>query len=118
MMGITKDTWIWSDPPMSDFRTTTAMTPEQALRIIEQERLDVLAEGSTEAECNMIAAYVLASAYRKLQHASEKPYERCFDAAFKALGRLESVRFMWNGPIHEAAALLRDATGPQGSTTA
>lgn len=40
-------------------------------------------------------------------------YERCFDAAFKALERLDSVRFMWNGPIHQAAALLREATGPQ-----
>lgn len=40
-------------------------------------------------------------------------YERCFDAACKALERLNSVRSMWNGPIHIAAALLRDATGPQ-----
>lgn len=38
---------------------------------------------------------------------------RCFSAAFKALGQLESVRYMWNGPIHQAVALLRDATGPQ-----
>lgn len=42
------------------------MTPEQALAYIEQERLDVLAEGQTEEECNSIAAYVLASAYRRL----------------------------------------------------
>lgn len=38
---------------------------------------------------------------------------RCFDAAFKALARLESVRFMWNGPICQAVDLLRAATGPQ-----
>lgn len=42
------------------------MTPAQALACIEQERLDVLAEGFSEADCNMVAAYVLASAYRKL----------------------------------------------------
>ena len=46
---------------------------------------------------------------------STKPvdYERCFDAAFEALTKLESVRFMWNGPIHQAATLLREAVGPQ-----
>src|SRR4051812_39067727 len=42
------------------------MTPEQALRMIEQERLEMLAEGATEADANMHAPYVLASAYRKL----------------------------------------------------
>lgn len=45
------------------------MTPAQALACIEQERLDVLAEGMSEADCNMVAAYVLASAYRKLMFA-------------------------------------------------
>lgn len=42
-------------------------------------------------------------------------YQRCFDAAFKALETLDSVRFMWNGPIHKAVALLRAATGPNPS---
>lgn len=43
------------------------MTPEQALAVIDQERLDVMAEGMTAADCEQIAAYVLASEYRKLK---------------------------------------------------
>lgn len=43
-------------------------------------------------------------------------YERCFDAAFKALKLLNSTRPTWNGPIHRAAALLLEATGPQPET--
>ena len=35
------------------------------------------------------------------------------DAAFKALQLLNSTRATWNGPIHRAAALLLEATGPQ-----
>lgn len=44
-------------------------------------------------------------------------YERCFDAAFKALQLLNSTRPTWNGPIHRAAALLLEATGPQPEAT-
>jgi hypothetical protein len=40
-------------------------------------------------------------------------YERCFNAAIKALERLDSVRYMWNGPIIQAVVFLREATGPQ-----
>ena len=40
-------------------------------------------------------------------------YERCFDAALKALEHLDSTRPFWNGPIHQAAAVLRKAVGPQ-----
>ncbi len=40
-------------------------------------------------------------------------YDKCFNAAFDALQKLNSVRFMWNGPIHQAAALLRGVTEPQ-----
>lgn len=35
----------------------------------------MLAEGHTEADCNMIAAYVLASAYRKLLNERAGPGE-------------------------------------------
>ena len=38
---------------------------------------------------------------------------RMFKAAFDALQRLNAGRSAWNGPIHQAAAILRDATGPQ-----
>lgn len=44
---------------------------------------------------------------------SARYHDRCFDAAFKALTLLDGVRYMWNGPIHRAVGLLRDATGPQ-----
>jgi hypothetical protein len=77
----------------------------EAFVLREIAECEALAEGQKEflrrlaAECTRSAAV-----------ASES---RCFDAAFKALERLDSVRFMWNGPIHQAAALLREATGPQ-----
>ena len=38
---------------------------------------------------------------------------RMFDAAFNALQRLNAGRSVWNGPIHQAAAILLEATGPQ-----
>ena len=41
------------------------MTVDEALALIEQERLDVLAEGMPEEQVNNTAAYVLASAVRK-----------------------------------------------------
>ncbi len=41
------------------------MTVDEALALIEQERLDVLAEGMPEDDVNNTAAYVLASAVRK-----------------------------------------------------
>ena len=56
----------------------------------------------------------IAEAVAILPRAAPAPsYEHCFDAALKALERLNSVRFMWNGPIHQAAALLLKATGPE-----
>jgi hypothetical protein len=45
-----------------------------------------------------------------------RPYERCFDAAIEALRLLDSTRPTWNGPIHRAVAVLREATGPQDVT--
>ena len=38
---------------------------------------------------------------------------RMFKAAFDALQRLNAGRSAWNGPIHQAAAILLEATGPQ-----
>ena len=49
--------------------------------------------------------------------ATDQAYQRCFDAAFKALQRLNATRPTWNGPIHQAAALLREVTEPKGDTT-
>jgi len=45
-------------------------------------------------------------------------YYACFNAAFDALQRLNATRFLWNGPIHQAAALLRGVTEPQGEALA
>lgn len=48
-----------------EFGHTPGLTVDQALALVEQERLDVLAEGHTEEFCASLAPYVLASAVRK-----------------------------------------------------
>jgi hypothetical protein len=67
------------------------MTPSQALAVIDQERLDLLGEGATAADCEQIASYVLASAYRKLlaarPEAGAKEWNTAIEAAAEACVR-------------------------------
>lgn len=80
------------------------MTPEQALACIEQERLDVLAEGQTEEDCNMIAAYVLASAYRRLLAARSETRESIIEEVAKAI---EAAPLTYAGPDPQGVRDLR-----------
>lgn len=94
------------------------------IRLVTKEAatpLERLARERDEAERN--AAQVDSSGPRLTEDAApaaagpdvREAYNQCFRAAFEALQKLNSVRFIWNAPIHQAVALLRSVTEPQSS---
>ena len=79
------------------------MTVDDALKIINQERLDVMAEGMSAEECSQIAAYILHDAVLKDRKAMLTLRERHIAAHEEVLRLAELLKKAdpnWGWPMH------------------
>ena len=76
----------------------------------DKEELAKLISSSTVKICTTLFEYTLNDDAKNIIVAALR--DRSFDAAFNALQRLNAGRSVWNGQIHQAAAILREATEP------
>ena len=79
------------------------MTVDDALKIIAQERLDVMAEGMSAEECSQIAAYVLHDAVLKDRRAMLTLRERHIaaqDEVDRLAELLRKANPSWGSPMH------------------
>ena len=77
------------------------MTVDEALAVIEQERLDVLSEGMSEEDVANTAAYVLASAIRKDRKFILSLHESLIAERDEMIGRRDSAQVDLEGVCDE-----------------
>ena len=89
------------------------MTVDDALKIIHQERLDVMAEGMSAEECSQIAAYVLHDAVLKDRKFILKTVEQKIsaqDEVFRLAELLKKADPSWGSPMHLNSSRGQGAT--------